>query len=293
MKEIRIPLGDLELAALVHGPDDAPPMLALHGWLDNAASFTSLAAHLPGRRLVALDLPGHGHSDHLPPGRFVHYHFADSVQLVLAAAAALGLKQFDLLGHSMGAGIGSLLAAAAPGHVGHLALIEGLGPLPDTPESTLQRFRDTVNPQAQRRERPLRVFADADRAIQARSRASGLPPEHARPIIERALRKVEGGFSWRSDPRLTEPSSVRMPEPQVQRLLAGITCPTWLLLAQPETPYLPAAMIEARAACVADIRIDHLAGHHHLQLEHPQQVAERLTAFLTGENATMGRARIL
>lgn len=281
MNEIRIPLGSLDLAALVHGPDDAPPILALHGWLDNAASFTSLATHLPGRRLIALDLPGHGHSDHLPPGRFVHYHFADSVQLVLAAAHALGLKRFDLLGHSMGAGIGSLVAAAAPEQVGHLALIEGLGPLPDTPESTLQRFRDAVAAPAQKRDRTLRVFADIDLATQARSRASGLPPEHARPIIERAVRKVEGGYSWRSDPRLTEASSIRMPEQQVHRLLTGITCPAWLLLAQPETPYLPAAMIKARAACLTDIRIDHLDGHHHLHLEHPAEVAARLTAFLT------------
>ncbi len=280
MNEIRISLDDLELAALVHGPGDAPPLLALHGWLDNAASFSPLASHFEHRRLIALDLPGHGHSDHLPSSRFVHYHFADSVQVVLAAATALGLDTFDLLGHSMGAGIGSLVAAAAPGRVRRLALIEGLGPLPDMPDSTLQRFRSAVAPPSKDRARRLRVFSDIDSAATARSRASGLPARLARPIIERAMVEVEGGLSWRSDPRLTEPSSVRMAEDQVHRLLAGIECPTWLLLAQPETPYLPAAMIEARAACLPDIRIEHLAGHHHLHLEHPITVAERLTAFL-------------
>ncbi len=280
MDEIRIPLGELNLAALVHGPQDAPPLLALHGWLDNAASFAPLSAHLQGRRLIALDMPGHGHSDHLPHMPGVHYHFADSVQVVLSAADALGLESFSVLGHSMGAGIGSLVAAAAPDRVSHLALIEGLGPLADTPESTLKRFRDAVNAPLQPRSRRLRVFADIDTAALARSRASGLPPDLARPIIERALRPVDGGFSWRSDSRLTEPSSIRMAEAQVHRLLAGIACPTWLLLARPETPYLPAAMIEARADCVAAIRIEHMAGHHHLHLEHPEAVCRQLSSFL-------------
>jgi pimeloyl-ACP methyl ester carboxylesterase len=50
----------LHLAARVHGPDDGAPMLAMHGWLDNAATFDGLAPLLPGRRIVALDFAGTG-----------------------------------------------------------------------------------------------------------------------------------------------------------------------------------------------------------------------------------------
>lgn len=285
MHEIHIQLDGLRLAALAHGPEDARPLLALHGWLDNAASFALLAEHLPDRRLIALDLPGHGHSGHLPACRFVPYGFVDSVPVVLAVADALGLERFDLLGHSMGAGIGSLVAAAAPGRVDHLALIEGLGPLPDSADTTLQRFRDGCHSRVGGKARSLRVFPDVDAAAHARSRASGLPAALARPIIDRALRKVEGGYSWRSDPRLTAASLLRMDEAQVVRLLAGISCPTMLLLAEPETPYLPAAMMTARAAAVADIRVRHLQGHHHLHLEHPAAVAKQLRAFLADETA--------
>jgi pimeloyl-ACP methyl ester carboxylesterase len=86
-------------------------VLALHGWLDNAASFVPLAAQLPGLELVAIDLPGHGHSAHLPIGAV--YTTPAAITHVLDVADALGWDRFTLIGHSMGAGIASPSAASA------------------------------------------------------------------------------------------------------------------------------------------------------------------------------------
>ncbi len=68
VEEVRLELPHIELAAHLYGPEDGQPVIALHGWLDNAATFSRLAPRLPGLRIVALDLPGHGHSDHRPAG---------------------------------------------------------------------------------------------------------------------------------------------------------------------------------------------------------------------------------
>ena len=274
--ERRVALPHLELAAQIRGDDALPPLLALHGWLDNAGSFARLAPRLATRyRVIALDLPGHGYSDHLAAG--ASYHYLDYVQAVLAAADALRLDRYSLLGHSLGAGIAALVAAAAPGRIERLLLIEGLGPLGDDGSRTLQRFRDALAPRGDNG-KPLRIFRDVAQAVAARSLASGLPAELARPIVERGLVATDGGWRWRSDPRLTRPSAVRMAEPQVHALLRGIAAPTALLLAQPATSYLPTAMMQARAACVANIRVSHLAGGHHLHLEHPADVAAWIDA---------------
>src|SRR5580765_8467017 len=106
---IDIPLGTIT-ALRSSSTANAPRVLALHGWLDNAASFVPMAKHLDGIELVAVDLPGHGHSVHLPPGSI--YTFEMAVHHVLDIADALGWERFSLLGHSMGAGIASLVAAA-------------------------------------------------------------------------------------------------------------------------------------------------------------------------------------
>ena len=53
----------LALKGLAWGDPADAPVLALHGWLDNAASFALLAPQLSGHYVVALDLTGHGQSD--------------------------------------------------------------------------------------------------------------------------------------------------------------------------------------------------------------------------------------
>jgi pimeloyl-ACP methyl ester carboxylesterase len=274
--ERRIALAHLALAAQVWGDDAAPPLLALHGWLDNAGSFALLAPRLAPRfKVIALDLPGHGHSDHLPPG--AGYHYLDYVRAVLDAADALQLDRYTLLGHSMGAGIASLVAAATPQRIERLRLIEGLGPLGDDGTQTLQRFRDALTPHVVSR-KPLRVFRDVEQAVSARVMASGLAAELARPIVTRGLIETDGGWRWRSDPRLMQTSAVRQAESQIHAILRGIDAPTALLLADPATPYLPSAAMQARADGVPDIVVSHMAGGHHLHLEQPAAVADWIGA---------------
>ena len=86
------------------GRDDggtAEPDLALHGWLDNAASFSPLSTYLK-RPLLALDVSGHGHSDHRPDG--VVTHLVDHVRDVLAVVDQLGWERFTLMNLVIGEG---------------------------------------------------------------------------------------------------------------------------------------------------------------------------------------------
>ncbi len=57
-EEVRLRLPHIELAAHLFGPEDGLPVIALHGWLDNAMTYARLAPKLKGLRIVALDLAG-------------------------------------------------------------------------------------------------------------------------------------------------------------------------------------------------------------------------------------------
>ena len=267
-----------ELAALRGGTPGGPRLLCLHGWLDNAASFLPLAPHLAEFDLVALDLPGHGASAHRAPG--YDYAFVDWVHDVLDAMDSLGWPQADLLGHSMGGAIASAVAAAAPARVRRLALLEALGPISGEPGPAGQRLRDAVAARRAVATRPARIIPDLDTAVAARLAASRMTDEAARLIVERNLRPVEGGHAWRSDPRLTLPSALRMAEDTVQSLLRAIEAPVLVIAADPSPPYFSAAVREARLACLGNGRVVVFDGGHHLHMEQAARVAAPLLDFL-------------
>jgi pimeloyl-ACP methyl ester carboxylesterase len=273
-----VPAGVTTVAGLRSAHRDGPRVLALHGWLDNAASFVPLAAALPAMDLVAIDLPGHGHSAHLPPG--TQYNTPGAICHVLDVADALGWDRFTLLGHSMGAGIASLTAAAAPDRVERLIAIEALGGLRGPEDETATRLREHVTAARRLADKRLRVFADLAAPIRARMMANQLSEPCARLLVERGVMPVEGGYSWCSDPRLMLPTALRMSEAQIDNLLAAIECPTQVIYATPAQPYYPEPLRSDRIRLLRDGHLAVLPGTHHVHMEHPVDVGAVIEGFL-------------
>jgi pimeloyl-ACP methyl ester carboxylesterase len=280
MQDVRLETARGVIAGLRHGNPSGPRVLALHGWLDNAASFVPLMPHLAEFDLVALDLPGHGASAHRLPG--YDYVFVDWIHDVLDALDALGWDRAHLLGHSMGGAIASVVAAGAPERVQRLAVIEALGPLSGVASEAGTRLRQAVTARrALDPRRAPRIITDLERAVDARLAVSAMTRDAARLIVERNLRVVEGGYVWRSDPRLTLPTHIRTHEDFVLSWITAIQAPTLVIAADPSPPYFTPAMLESRLARLAHGRAEVIVGGHHLHMEQPARVAEPLRAFLS------------
>lgn len=286
-RELNLQLPHLRLAARAWGDPALPPLLALHGWLDNAASFDRLAPLLCEHfHIVALDLPGHGRSGHRPAGTW--YHYVDYLGDVLAAAAALGWERFGLLGHSLGGAVASVLAAACPDRVERLLLIEALGPLAGDAGQTLGQLQRALAQRSALQDKALRVFTEVGAAERARMQANDLSAQAARILVGRGVRVVDGGFVWSSDPRLTLASPQRYVEAQILAVLEGIRAPTLLILAQPAPAFLEEGMINARIARVSGIEVVRMPGHHHLHLEDPAPVAAAILASAAARPGNVG-----
>jgi pimeloyl-ACP methyl ester carboxylesterase len=266
-------------------------VLALHGWLDNAASFSQLSPLLADADVVAIDLPGHGYSDHLPPG--ARYHFIDYIPVVLDVMDQLGWPNCVLIGHSLGAAIASFTAATEPDRVRGLFLIDGLGPLSEKPNSAPGRLQRSVRKFA---DRPATVATEEypalDTMIDARYRASRISKAGAAALATRNSMQGEQGFRWRTDPRLRLPNPQYLTEEQVLAFLRKVKAPVvlgmaseGLLQGQPQT--------KERIRAFLDIDVVKLLGAHHLHLDNPRPVAQAVNRFLvksgTGSNQVPAR----
>lgn len=272
------------ISGLRNGNAGAPKLLALHGWLDNAASFVPLAPWFAGYDLVAPDLPGHGASAHLPAA--AEYSLVTGARTALAIADALGWQRFHLLGHSLGGATSSFVAAATPQRVDKLLLVEALGSLAESEDRVGTRLREAFAGLAAASGRPLRVFPDIASAVRVRMAANDLSEPAARLLVERGIAPVRGeqrpdGFTWRSDPRLTLTSALRMSEAQMRSLIGAIECPTCMVWADPAQSYMPDALRRERAALLRRGELHTLPGTHHLHMEKPREVGELFQNFLT------------
>ncbi|SES87615.1 alpha/beta hydrolase [Pseudomonas graminis] len=260
VEEIRLSLPHIELAAHLFGPQDGIPVIALHGWLDNANSFARLAPKLEGLRILALDMAGHGHSDHRPPGSA--YGLPDYAHDVLQVAEQMGWERFSLLGHSLGAIISVIVAAAVPQRVSRLALIDGLVPPVGEPESVVERMGAALQAQLTRQSKRKPVYPDMDRAVEARMKGMvAVSREAAELLAQRGLMPVPGGYTWRSDSRLTLPSAIRLTRAQALSFVTAVRCPAQLIVAEE-------GMLAQNRELLASVpfTVTSLPGGHHLHL---------------------------
>ncbi|MFO1351741.1 MAG: alpha/beta fold hydrolase [Gammaproteobacteria bacterium] len=222
-------------------------------------------------------MPGHGRSDHRPPG--AAYHFIDYVYDVLNAADALGWERFALLGHSLGAGIAAFVAAVAPERIMRLALIEGFGPRAGDPLEAPTRLMKALAQARALAAKRVPVYRDLQAAAAARAQASGLNLAAAVTLAERGTQTVPGGVGWRSDPRLTLLSPLYLTESQVLAFLGAIRAPTLLIRAESGLLREREGSMAERYRCVERLRIIDLPGSHHLHLEDPAPTARVLSEF--------------
>lgn len=250
--------------AAVHWPrPGAQRMIALHGWLDNAATWSRLLPLLDVYDVCALDLAGHGRSDHRPPG--VPYHFIDNVADVIGAAEALDWPRFGLLGHSLGAAVGTLVAGTVADRVDRLVCVEGFGPLSTAPEAapaqlekSIARYRGSTG--------RVRRFDSLEEAARVRAGATKVSLAAARLLCERGTRIDNGSVVWSSDPRLRYDSPMRLTEDQVCAFIGRIDAPVLVLHGNEGLSY-PKGVYARRVAACRRLETVTVDGHHHLHLE--------------------------
>ncbi len=272
-------VNDLAIHAREYGAGQATRVITLHGWLDNCASFHWLAPELENCHVIALDLAGHGHSQH----RSAHgsYNIWDDCLDVIAIADQLGWQEFTLLGHSRGA-IGSFLLAAAMGErVERLVLLDGIIVAPAEPGEAASQLGSYLKDQRANYGKAATPIPDFATALQRRCEKLGMVADDCQPLVERASRtEPDGTVRWRHDPRIFGASAVKLDQDQQDSFIDALAVPTLFLLAEKGF----AQWQEMRDRVARNPHIDareHAGGHHmHMEREHAASIAGIISQWL-------------
>ena len=276
MNTQELKIAGLSIAYKTWGNPEHPAIIALHGWLDNANSFDPLAHYLDDKfYFIAIDLPGHGFSSHLPKSS--NYHFMDGIFIIVEVLNALKLKKVHLLGHSLGACLASIIAGIAPERFLSLSLIEGLGPF-SSPEKTARKQLSAYLEFITRPPKNPKGYPHFETAALARSKKGYVSLDIAKILCERGLVEKNGLFYWRHDRRLIAPSPLRMTETQIIACLENIHAKTCLIWASDGFAF-DSKQMQARVKAVKNLTIEHLNGGHHIHMEQPEVVGKILGDF--------------
>lgn len=193
---------------LDHAPDGgatAGTCLLVHGFTQTAHSWDPLVEDpgglvSSGYRAVCVDLRGHGKSSWATDGDYSRASMAGDV---VAAADALGLGAFSLLGLSMGGALATFIAAEHPDRVRALVLVDW-APWPDgKPTKGVKRIGSLFN---------LRWDSFEEAVDMMHAANPRRPRENIALRMRQQLRKADDGWRWGTDPAISGDAGLRSSE---------------------------------------------------------------------------------
>ncbi|MBI3144194.1 MAG: alpha/beta hydrolase [Pseudogulbenkiania sp.] len=264
------------------GPDGAPLLFMLHGWMDSSATFQFLVEALGGGwHVIAPDWRGFGDTEWNRGSYYFPDYLSDLDALLQHYAPDTPVT---LIGHSMGAMIAGIYAGVRPERLARLVCVEGFG-LPATrPEEAPGRYARWLREQQNTPGyQPIGTLDEvAARLIERNPR---LNPERARVLAAALTREVNGTLRYRADPRhkMVNPVLYRLEE--AKACWRRIACPVLWVIGGDMWDHPMAkgvlATLDERRACFDQLSEVTIAeAGHMIQWEQPERLADALRAFL-------------
>ena len=232
-----------------------PPVIFIHGAGGNFLHWPAEVRRMPGQRIFAPDLPGHGRS-----GGVGLQAIDDYAQCVLDFLDALRIHKAIYIGHSMGAAIALTLALDHPRRVLALGLMGGGARLKVSPEL----IQNTSNP------------ATLSHALQAIAEMA------FSPVVEPRVKQLAMQRMAATRSTVLNGDFIACNQFDIMDRLAKIRVPT-LVVCGADDRMTPLRYSEHLVSSIkrAELIIVPDAGHM-VMIEKPKEVASAITSFISG-----------
>ena len=196
----------------------SPRVVLLHGGAQNAHTFDTVALAL-GVPLLAVDLPGHGHSDAAPGGLGDRAGHARDVAALLGA---LGIAHVAVVGMSLGGLVALTIAAETPSVVSKLGMIDVTPGI--TPDKA-RHITDFVNGPTS--------FQDLDELVARTVAHNPTRSERSlrRGVLHNAVQLDDGTWMWRHQRHPTTDGGPSLEPTALWDALSAVTVPVLLVRA--------------------------------------------------------------
>ncbi|MGZ5230057.1 MAG: alpha/beta fold hydrolase [Burkholderiales bacterium] len=260
--------GDLKLHYLDYGTEGRPPMVCIHGGGANGHWFDFVARGFTDKYHVrALDLRGHGESEHVVPPAYFYKDYASDLN---KAVEKLDLRDFVLMGHSMGGAVSLLYAATYPGRMKTLIIIDSTVNL--SPER-IAELRGVGS-------RPARSYATQEELIsryRLRPGASQAAPEVVRHVASSSGRQAaDGSWGHKFDRDVYATRETFDGRPNWDR----IKVPALLVKGDCSNRISPEVYADVKARCPQAELAEVSKSDHHVTLDNPSEFIEKVRLYL-------------
>lgn len=273
------------------GSQDKQPILALHGWQDNAGTFDRLCPLLPNSiSILCIDLPGHGKSSHYPTG-MQYYLFWDGVTVIRRIVKYYKWENITLMGHSLGGALSFMYAACFPNEINKFISIDIAGPTVRDHNKTAENTGQCIDKFLYYETLPeskIPCYEYKEMVDTAFDGYNGsLTRESVEVLLKRGMNPVGGnkvGYHYTRDLRLKVSLLGMFSEDQVLSYAKRIKCETLNIRAAPgmkfDNPEVYQKIIETMRMTARDVIFEVVPGTHHLHLNNPERVAGIISNFL-------------
>jgi len=289
-RRVRLSTGIAMNVALA-GPENAPPVILLHGFPESHRTWRELVPRLSDRlRLVMPDNRGFGDSDR--PQEVEAYKTETLLADLFALAEAIGLDSFALVGHDWGGAIAWAAAIKGDPRVRRLAIVNSPHPLifqkslieDRAQRAASQYMRAFRDPGFEKFVEGIGFEAFFDKSFRGHVDLESIPVEERRTYIDQWSRPgaLTAMLNWyRASQMVVPPPGITVDIPDwVLRAFPKIKVPVRIVWGLEDKALLP-VQLDGIGEIGEDVELFPLQGvGHFAPWEAPVQVAEPLKPFL-------------